>query len=200
MNDRVPKIAFLSLLGALGVTFALSWVFAVSTGYQYGTSISVLGFPALARGLVPLVGVSVLALIAINHILRGRTHQIEQAILRWLEARGEWTARGWDEEVEQALKEGVELGQFPDGEEDIKIALAERESLLRVRSWSARLFGVPAFGFAAIVGISLWAIPGFVPFLEGQVTLNTAFLYATSYGAGVAIAALLLALILVLRD
>lgn len=98
------------------------------------------------------------------------------------------------------MKEGVELGQFPDGEEDIKIALAERESLLRVRSWSARLFGVPAFGFAAIVGISLWAIPGFVPFLEGQVTLNTAFLYATSYGAGVAIAALLLALILVLRD
>lgn len=60
MNERVPKIAFLSLLGALGVTFALSWVFAVSTGYQYGTSISVLGFPALARGLVPLVGVSVL--------------------------------------------------------------------------------------------------------------------------------------------
>ncbi|MFQ5552582.1 MAG: hypothetical protein ACE5EW_02565 [Thermoplasmata archaeon] len=200
MNEKVLKITFSSLIGALALTFALSWVFAVVTGYQYGPTVSELGYPALARGLVPLVGVSVLALIAVNHILRGRTHQIEQAMLRWLEARGEWVARGWDDEVEHALQEGVKLGQFPDGEEDIKDALERRQGLLRVRAWSARLFGVPAFAFAAIVALSLWAIPGFIPFLEGQVTLGTAFLYATSYGAGVAIAALFIALIVVLRE
>ncbi len=200
MNERVLKVAFLSLLGALAVTFVLSWVFASATGYRYGANISEQGYPALARGLFPLVGASVLALIAAHHILRNRTHQIEQAMLRWLEARGSWIARGWDEDMEQGIEEGLRLGQFPDGEKDIKEALQERRSLLRMRSWSARLFGVPAFGFAAIVAISLWAIPGFVPFLEGQVTLTTAFLYATSYGAGVAIAGLLIALVLVLRD
>ncbi|MFQ5919546.1 MAG: hypothetical protein ACE5I4_05815 [Thermoplasmata archaeon] len=200
MNERVLKIAFLSLLGALLVTFALSWVFAVSTGYQYDAVISEQGYPALARGLIPLVGVSILALIAAHHVLRSHTHQIEQAMLRWLEARGEWIPRGWDDELERSLNEGVELGRFPDGEKDIKKALDDRRELLRLRSWSARLFGVPVFGFAAVVAVSFWAIPGFVPFLEGQVTLNTTFLYASSYGAGVAIAALLIALILVLRD
>jgi hypothetical protein len=200
MNERVLKIAFLSLLGALLVTFALSWVFAVSTGYQYGSIIGDLGYPALARGLIPLVGVSVLALIAAHHILRNRAHQIEQAMLRWLEARGEWVPRGWDDELEQSLQEGVDLGRFPDGEKDIKKALEDRKGILRLRSWSARLFGVPVFGFAAVVAVSFWAIPGFVPFLEGQATLNTAFLYATSYGTVVAIAALLIALVLVLRD
>ena len=200
MNERVLKIAFLSLLGALAVTFVLSWVFASTTGYRYGATISEQGYPALARGLVPLVGVTILALIVAHHILRNRTRQIEQAMLRWLETRGSWTARGWDEDVEQGLQEGLRLGQFPDGEKDIKEALQERRSLLRMQSWSARLFGVPAFGFATIVAISLWAIPGFVPFLDGQVTLSTAFLYATSYGAGVAIAGLLIALIFVLRE
>ncbi len=200
MNERVLKIAFLSLLGALLVTFVLSWIFAVTTGYQYQAIISERGYPALARGIVPLVGVSVLGLIVAHHILRGRTHQIEQAILRWLEARGEWVARGWDDELERTLQEGLALGRFPDGEKDIKEALEDRRRLLRLRSWSARLFGVPVFGFAAVVGLSFWAIPGFVPFLDGQVTLTTAFLYATSYGAGVAIAALLVAVTLVLRD
>ena len=75
-----------------------------------------------------------------------------------------------DHDLEQGLQEALRLGQFPDGEEDIKEALKESRSLLRMRSWSARLFGVPAFGFAVIVALSLWAIPGFVPFLEAQVT------------------------------
>ncbi|MEE8199164.1 MAG: hypothetical protein V3R48_05570 [Thermoplasmata archaeon] len=200
MNERVLRHAFLFLLGALLLTFVLSWVFAVSPGYTYGAIISEQGYPALARGLFPLVGVAVLALIVAHHILRGRTHQIEQAILRWLEARGEWAARGWDDELERTLQEGLALGRFPDGEKDIKEALQDRRGLLRLRSWSARLFGVSVFGLAAVVGISFWAIPGFMPFLEGQATLTTAFLYATSYGAGVAIASLLIAVTLVLRD
>ncbi len=198
--ERALKISFTVLLAVLAASFPISLVAALTTGFEYGPAATQAAYPTLAMGLAPVLGAAVLGLILTAHSLRARIDGIERGLLRFLDRRGEWATRGWDEDLEETLRSRVDLGQFAGEEGEVQEALQARDRLLRMKAWTVRLFSLPVFGLSLIVGLSLWAVPASAAFLFQQVVLNTTLLFFTSYGAMVSIAALLTALFLVRQE
>ena len=193
-------MSFFILLAALAATFPLSAAAAVVSGYEYGRVTTQAAYPALVKGLAPVLGAAVLGLILTAHSLRTRIDGIERAILRFLEGHGEWAIREWDEDLEQALRSGANPGKYGPQGEEVQEALRARNGLQRSKAWAVRLFALPVLGLSLIVGLALWAVPASEVFLLYQVTLNTTLLFFTSYGTLVAMASLLAAFLLVWQE
>lgn len=200
MNERVVRIAFLPVLGALLAMFVLSALMAAATGYVYGLEIRLGTYTSLAKALAPILGASVLALIVVAQSLRKKEEEIEQALLRWLDTRGDWTPGEWDPEVERSLEEGVDLGNF--GTEGIEIheALREKNTMVRLRKYATRLFALPIAALTIIVAISLWAVPAAGAFLEYNSAMNTTFIFLTSYGTLMAVGSFVAAVLMTLKE
>jgi ABC-type transport system involved in cytochrome c biogenesis permease subunit len=200
MSERVVKVSFFPLLGALIATFLLSALVAMATGYTYGLEIRVGTYPVLVKALGPVIGATVIGLIIVTHTFRMRQERIEQDLLRWLEQRGDSVPRQWDADIERTLVENVDLGNYgPEGYE-VEQALDERRDVWRLRRYAARLFAIPLITLTIIVAISIWAIPASGAFLDYQATLNTTLIFLTTYGAPMAAASFVVAVLLTMRD
>lgn len=200
MRERALRIAFIVLAAALALLAGVSAYMAMELGYTYERAIRQAFYPALAQGLGPVVGLALLGLLAADHVFRTRIGQVENGLMRWVDAQGSWSPPAWDEEVERALVEGVQLGSFGYEGAEIQEALASRRSLLRERAWSVRLFALPLVALSAMAGFALWAVPAAGSFLEAQALLNTSFVFFISYGLPVALASLVAALLLAFWD
>lgn len=200
MNERVVRIAFLPVMGALVAMFVLSALMATLTGYVYTLETRLGTYTSLAKGLGPILGASILSLIVVAQSLRKREERIEQSLLRWLDTRGDWTPREWDPEVERSLEEGVDVGNF--GTEGIEIheALLEKNTLARLRKYSTRLFALPIVALTIIVAISLWAVPAAGVFLEYNAAINTTFIFLTSYGTLISVGSFVAAVFVTLKE
>lgn len=200
MRERALRGAFVGLTVALLAVAAASAYVALDLGYVYTEEVRLALYPALAKGLAPLLGVAVAAALVAGTALRRQADRIEQGLLRWVDAQGGWVPQAWDEEVELTLVQGVQTGQFGYDGAAVQEALVAHQNLLRRRAWAVRLLGVPVTGLAAMVGFSLWAIPASGAFLGSQVLLNTTFVFFTTYGLFVVAAALVIALLLSLGE
>lgn len=199
MDERVVRLAFIPLLGALLATFALSAYMGVTTGYTYGQEIRLETYSALAKGLGAVLGAGLLALIIVAHSLRMKEDQLQKRLIHWLEWKGQWAAKKWDEDMERALEKRIRSDEESEGMEVAEV-LDERRALASLRRYSTRLFALPVAALAAIVAISFWAVPATGGFLENLSALNTTFIFMVSYGTPVALGALFTAFVVVLKE
>ncbi len=181
-------------------TFAMSLYFAMNTGYTYGPQISLANYTTLAKGLGAVLAAGVLLLIVVTHSLRIEEGQLEQRLMRWLESKGEWVGREWDDEMERAVEEKVELEEDEATGIALWETLADKGTAARLRRYSARLLAIPVTALAIIVAISLWAVPASGAFLQGQSELNTTLIFVTSYGTLVALGLFFAGLVTVLKE
>lgn len=199
MNQRLVRRAFGPLLALLLLVLGLSAYVGLTSGWEYGLEIRLDTYPNLARALGGVLGAAVVGLIVVAHALRAQQDQLEQRLMRWLESRSGWIADAWDAETEAAVAEQAQAAATSGGVE-VEVALGERHGLIQLRRQVARLFGVPILALTFIVALSLWAVPASGAFLSSFPILNTSFLLFASYGTLVALMALLVVTVAVLRD
>ncbi len=200
MNERVVRAAFFPFLGALIATFLLSAYFATATGYVYGQEIRSWNYSALAKGIGAVLAAGILALIITTHSLRMRESQLEHRLMRWLEGKGEWVSREWDDEIEMTLEEKAGYESDDADVAAVVDTLGEKRTLGRLRTYSARLLAIPIVGLTLIAAVSLWAVPAAGAFLESQWALNTALIFLTSYGTLVVMGLLVGAIVVVVKE
>ncbi len=201
VNVRMLRLSFFPVTGAVALALILAIVGAVATGYQYSTAIALESYISMARSLAAVLGAGILAAAVITQSLNTRREQIEQRLLAWLDRQGEPTPEGWNAGVELALEESaaaITIG--PQGHE-IRQSLVDRKKLAAQKKYASRLFILPIASLATIVAISLWAIPASEMFLHiTYPSVNTTFVFLTSYGTMAAVGAIVAAMILVLRE
>lgn len=200
MDQRFVRAAFAPLAAALFLTLGLAVYVGLTKGWVYGQPVLLETYPALARGLGAVLGAAVVGLIVVAHALRTEQSQLEQRLMRWLEGHGGWIADAWDAETEAALAEQARMADAEREGVEVEVALGERHRLIQLRRQVARLFGVPIFALALIVGLALWAVPASDEFLNAFPSVNTSLLLFLSYGTLVALGSLLVATVAALRE
>lgn len=200
MNERALRIAFFPLVAGLAAVVALSVLMAMSTGYTYGYEIRSWTYPSVAKGLGAVLGAAILAVLILSHSLKSKEERIEQGLLRWMDLNTDYLPRGWDQEVESVLEEGVEVGNFGADGFQVQEALEDRRAIRRLRSLLVRLMAVPISASTVIVAVSIWAVPAVGAFLQTQAFLNTTLIFLVSYGSLVAVGSFIAGLLLSLKD